>query len=82
MLDLPLEYALIEFENASFSGKIVPEILDLAERGIVRVVDIAFIQKEEDGSIPRLNLMISTRKCTSCSFPSASTFPACLRPTI
>ena len=40
MLDLPLEYALIEFENARFSGKIVPEILDLAERGIVRVVDI------------------------------------------
>ena len=56
MLDLPLEYALIEFENARFSGKIVPEILDLAERGIVRVVDIAFIQKEEDGSIRTMEL--------------------------
>ena len=30
MLDLPLEYALIKFEESRFSGKIVPEILDLA----------------------------------------------------
>ena len=50
MFDLPLEYALIGFENAEFSGKIVPELVDLAERGIVRFVDIAFIQKAEDGS--------------------------------
>ena len=50
MFDLPLEYALIEFEDAKFSGKIVPELLDLAARGIVRYVDIAFIQKAEDGT--------------------------------
>ena len=49
MFDLPLEYALIGFEDAKFSGKIVPELLDLAERGIVRFVDIIFIQKDEDG---------------------------------
>jgi len=36
MFDLPLEYALITFENAEPTGKIVPELLDLAERGIVR----------------------------------------------
>ena len=56
MLDLPLEYALIGFEDARFSGKIVPEILDLAQRGIVRVVDIVFIQKEEDGSMRTIEL--------------------------
>ena len=50
MLDLPLEYALIGFEGDKFSGEIVPELLDLAKRGIVRFVDIVFIQKEEDGS--------------------------------
>ncbi len=56
MFDLPLEYALIGFEDATFSGKIVPELLDLAERGIVRFVDIAFIQKAEDGSTLTLEL--------------------------
>ena len=56
MLDLPLEYALIEFKDAEFSGKIIPELLHLAERGIVRFVDVVFIQKEEDGSTRTLEL--------------------------
>jgi hypothetical protein len=56
MLDLPLEYALIEFKGNKFSGKIVPELLDLAERGIVRFVDLVFIQKEKDGSVRTIEL--------------------------
>lgn len=56
MFDLPLEYALITFEDAKPSGKVVPELLDLAARGIVRFVDIVFIQKEEDGSTRTVEL--------------------------
>jgi hypothetical protein len=56
MLDLPLEYALIEFEGNKFTGTIVPELLDLAERGIVRFVDIVFIQKEAGGSTRTIEL--------------------------
>ena len=56
MLDLPLEYALIGFEGNKFSGKIVPELVDLAERGIVRFVDFVFIQKEEDGNTRTIEL--------------------------
>ena len=56
MFDLPLEYALIAFADAKPTGKIVPELLDLAERGIVRFVDIVFIQKEEDGAIRTIEL--------------------------
>ena len=56
MFDLPLEYALIAFENAEPTGKIVPELLDLAERGIVRFVDFVFIQKDEDGNVRTIEL--------------------------
>jgi hypothetical protein len=56
MFDLPLEYALIAFEDAEFSGKIVPELLDLAQRGIVRYIDIVFIQKGGDGSTVTIEL--------------------------
>jgi len=56
MLDRPLEYALVEFKGDKFSGKIVPELLDLAERGIVRYVDIVFIQKDRDGTIRTIEL--------------------------
>jgi hypothetical protein len=56
MLERPLEYALVEFKDNKFSGKIVPELLDLAERGIVRFVDIVFISKEKDGSVRTVEL--------------------------
>jgi len=56
MFDLPLEYALIKFEDARPTGKIVPELLDLAARGIVRYIDIVFIQKEADGNIRTIEL--------------------------
>ena len=56
MFDRPLEYALIQFEGNEFTGTIVPELLDLAERGIVRFVDIVFIQKDEDGSTRTIEL--------------------------
>ncbi len=56
MFDLPMEYALIKFANAKPSGKIVPELLDLAARGIVRFVDIVFIQKEADGATRTIEL--------------------------
>jgi hypothetical protein len=56
MFDLPLEYALIQFEDAKPTGKIVPELLDLAARGIVRFIDIVFIHKEADGNIRTVEL--------------------------
>src|SRR5512136_148108 len=56
MPDYPIEYALVDFKGNKFSGKIVPELLDLAERGIVRFVDIAFIQKEKDGTTRTVEL--------------------------
>ena len=56
MFDLPLEYALIKFKGNKLSGKIVPELLDLANKGIVRFVDIVFIQKEKDGSTRTIEL--------------------------
>ena len=56
MFELPLEYALIKFEDAKPTGKIVPELLDLARRGIVRFIDIVFIHKEADGNIRTVEL--------------------------
>ena len=56
MLERPLEYALIEFKGNKFSGKIVPALLDLAERGIVRYMDIVFIQRDKDGTTRTVEL--------------------------
>jgi hypothetical protein len=56
MSSFPCEYALIRFEGNKFSGEIVPELLDLAQRGIVRFVDIVFVSKDKDGSLRTVEL--------------------------
>ena len=56
MVEHPLEYALVVFPDNKFSGQIVPELLDLAQRDIVRFVDIIFIQKDPDGSVRTVEL--------------------------
>jgi hypothetical protein len=66
MLDLPLEYALVKFEDVKPSGKIVPELLDLAARGIVRFVDIVFIQKEQDGNTRTIELTLACSQSPRC----------------
>ena len=47
----PLEYLVVEFEGNHFTGEILPELQSLHDRGIVRVVDLVFIQKDRDGNV-------------------------------
>jgi hypothetical protein len=56
MFDLPLEYALIAFDHPKLTGKVAPELMGLAQRGIVRFVDIAFIRKDGEGVTQTLEL--------------------------
>ena len=47
----PLEYLVIEFEGNHFTGEILPELQALRDQGIVRVVDLVFLQKDTDGNV-------------------------------
>jgi len=46
----PVDYLVVEFPGSKFNGEIVPELVDLADRGIIRVLDLVMIKKEDDGS--------------------------------
>lgn len=46
----PVDYLVVEFPGNEFKGEILPELADLVQRGIVRVLDLVVIKKEEDGS--------------------------------
>ncbi|MGQ4416343.1 DUF6325 family protein [Streptomyces sp. SAS_269] len=52
----PVDYLVIEFPGNRMTGEAFPLLVDLAERGIVRVIDLAFIRKEADGSVVALEL--------------------------
>ena len=47
----PLEYMVIEFEGNHFTGEILPELRALRDRGVMRIVDLVFIQKDMDGNL-------------------------------
>jgi hypothetical protein len=50
----PIDYLVVEFPGDRFTGKAMPLLLDLVERGIVRVYDLVFFSHGEDGSVSRL----------------------------
>ena len=52
----PIDYVLIEWPGRQPSGEAAPILVDLVERGIIRVLDLAFITKAEDGSVAGLEI--------------------------
>lgn len=52
----PLEYAVIEFPGNQFKGEIVPALKELVERGTVKIIDLIFVRKDEDGSVHAIEL--------------------------
>jgi hypothetical protein len=46
----PVDYLVVEFPGSDFKGEILPELAGLVQRGIVRVLDLIVIKKDDDGS--------------------------------
>lgn len=45
----PMELIVLGFEGNRFTGEITPALIDLVDRGIVRIIDLAIIVKDEAG---------------------------------
>jgi Family of unknown function (DUF6325) len=52
----PVDYAVIAFPGNQFRGEIAPALADLVEAGTVRIIDAAFVSKDENGEIVMLEL--------------------------
>jgi hypothetical protein len=53
----PIDYVVLEWPGELPStGEVQPLLLDLVDRGIVRILDIAFVAKDQDGSVSGLEL--------------------------
>ena len=52
----PIDYVVLEWPGRQPKGDAVPLIIDLVERGIIRVLDIALMVKGEDGSVAAIDL--------------------------
>jgi hypothetical protein len=48
----PVDVVIIAYPPGSpMTGEAAPMLVDLVERGIIRVLDVMFLKKEEDGSL-------------------------------
>ncbi len=52
----PIDYVLIEWRGRQPNGEAMPHLIDLVDRGLIRVLDVAFIAKDEDGSVAGIEL--------------------------
>ena len=52
----PIDYLIVEWPDRQPSGKAAPLLADLVDRGLIRVLDLAFIAKGEDGSVTMLDI--------------------------
>jgi hypothetical protein len=52
----PIDYIVLEWPDRQPDGSVAPLLIDLVDRGIIRILDIAFMAKGEDGSVAALDL--------------------------
>jgi hypothetical protein len=52
----PIDYLVVEFPGNRMTGGMFPLLVDLVDRGLVRILDLAFVRKDSDGSVAGLEL--------------------------
>ncbi|MEV6329185.1 DUF6325 family protein [Streptomyces sp. NPDC051909] len=52
----PVDYLILEFPGNRMTGEGLPLLLDLVDRRIIRILDLSFVRKDEDGSVTAVEL--------------------------
>jgi hypothetical protein len=47
----PVEYMVVGFPGNKFKGEIAPALAELVESGTIRIIDLTFVSKGEDGEV-------------------------------
>jgi Family of unknown function (DUF6325) len=53
----PIDYLVVEWPpDKQPTGEALPKLVDLVDRGLIRILDLAFVRKETDGTVVGLDL--------------------------
>jgi hypothetical protein len=52
----PIDYLVVEWPGGEPPGQAAPLLVDLVDRGLIRVLDLAFIRRNEDGTVEPLDV--------------------------
>ena len=50
----PVDYIVVAFPTDRMRGEAFPLLVDLVDRGIIRILDLVFLRKDEDGTVTTL----------------------------
>jgi hypothetical protein len=52
----PISYLIVEFPENKLTGEGFPILVDLVDRGVIRIIDLLFVACDMDGSIHAIDL--------------------------
>lgn len=52
----PVDYIVVEWPGRQPNGEVAPHLVDLVERGLIRILDLVFVAKDEDGNVAGLEI--------------------------
>jgi hypothetical protein len=52
----PIDYILVEWPGRQPNGEVAPHLVDLVDRGLIRILDLVFVAKDEDGTVRGLEI--------------------------
>ena len=52
----PIDYIVIEFPGSQMTGEGLPILVDLVERGTIRLIDLVFFTRAADGSVAMVEI--------------------------
>ncbi|MGY1802200.1 DUF6325 family protein [Blastococcus sp. SYSU D00922] len=50
----PVDYVVLAFPTDRMTGEALPLLVDLVDRGIIRILDLVFLRKDADGTVTTL----------------------------
>jgi hypothetical protein len=52
----PISYLIVQFPGSKMTGEGFPILIDLVDRGVIRILDLMFVTRDADGSLRALEL--------------------------
>jgi hypothetical protein len=52
----PIDYLMVEWTGQQPDGEIAPHLVDLVDRGLIRILDLTFLSKDADGSVETIEI--------------------------
>ena len=52
----PISYLIVEFPGSKMTGEGLPVLVDLVDRGLIRILDLVFVTRDHDGTVRGIEL--------------------------